>query len=360
LKPTILITFDSLKRATSGLFFFERSLGDELLKQGNERFTIWGYLHPKAIYTFKKLKHGITKILLHKVFFWQKNKFSLVHFTNQYCKLNPNRVNAKKVLTIHDMNPVHEKNRSPRRYNKYINRLGGYIAACDKIVAISNFVANDIKQYYPEAAHKITVIYNGADKLTVPEGHQPAYQPASKFLFTIGSMSAKKNFHVLPALLKNNDYELVVAGKITPYQERIITEAARYNAESRVTFTGLISDADKAWYYKNCAAFVFPSIAEGFGLPVIEAMHFGKPVFLSTRTSLPEVGGNAAWYFDSFEPEVMQEAFEHGMQEYETKSLAADIMAHAAQFSWDKTAAHYLNLYNQLLPQPGNPKNNQI
>ncbi|GAA3977144.1 glycosyltransferase family 4 protein [Mucilaginibacter dorajii] len=349
MKPTILITFDSLKRATSGLFFFERSLGGELLKQGNNRFNIWGYLHPKAIYAFKGLKNGITKLLLHKAFFPAYNKFDLVHFTNQYCKLNPRRVNAKKILTIHDMNPVHEKNRSPRRYKKYIDRLGGYIAACDRIVTISEFVANDVKQYYPEAAEKIRVIYNGADKLIVPQGHQPAYKPARKFLFTIGSISAKKNFHVLPALLEHNDYELIIAGKITAYQERVLEEAAKYNCANRVIFTGLISDADKAWYYENCEAFIFPSIAEGFGLPVIEAMHFGKPVFLSTHTSLPEIGGEAAWYFANFEPKHMQDTFLKGMLEYQAVDLKTAIMTRAAKFDWAKTAGQYLDLYEECL-----------
>lgn len=349
MKPAILITFDSLKRATSGFFFFERSLGEELIRQNNNRFEISGYVHPKSIHTFQKIGGTIFKSLLHKVFFSKYNQFKLVHFTNQYCKLKPYRVKAKKILTIHDMNPVHEKNRSPYRHDKYLRRLGGYIDACDKIVTISHFVANDIIQYYPQAAGKLTVIYNGADKLTVTDDHIPAYRPQKKFLFTIGSLSAKKNFHVLPALLQNNDYELIVAGKITGYQEKIMEQAIKYNCAHRVIIPGLISDEDKAWYYKNCEAFAFPSIAEGFGLPVIEAMHFGKPVFLSKHTSLPEIGGHAAWYFNDFEADTMQEVFAKGMHEYYEKKLAASIMAHAAQFDWEITAKQYLKLYQECL-----------
>lgn len=351
MKPSILITFDSLKHATSGLFFFERSLGDELIKQSHDRFTLYGYVSRKAIHTFKKIHGTILISLLHKIFFPKYNQFHLVHFTNQYCKLNPNRVNAKKVLTIHDMNPVHEKNRSPQRYDKYLRRLGGYIDACDRVVVISNFVANDVIQHYPQAANKLSVIYNGADKLSLPHNHTPAYKPARKFLFTIGSLSAKKNFHVLPALLKNNDYELIIAGKITGYQEKILEVAAKYNCADRVIIPGLISDEDKAWYYKNCEAFLFPSIAEGFGLPVIEAMHFGKPVFLSKHTSLPEVGGDAAWYFDNFEPEAMQATFIKGLEEYAAKTMSAYIMKHAEQFDWKKTAQQYLDLYAECLKQ---------
>ncbi len=127
-------------------------------------------------------------------------------------------------------------------------------------------------------------------------------------------------------------------------------EAAKYNCADRVVFTGLISDDDKAWYYANCEAFLFPSIAEGFGLPVIEAMHFGKPVFLSTHTSLPEIGGDVAWYFDNFEPATMQATFLKGMAEYQADdTLKADIIARASKFDWAKTAEQYLDLYAECL-----------
>ncbi|MBB6130862.1 glycosyltransferase family 4 protein [Mucilaginibacter lappiensis] len=349
MKPTILITFDSLKRATSGMFFFERSLGEEILKENKGRFAIFGYLHKKSIYWFQQLAGTILMSPLHKIFFPAYKQFDLVHFTNQYCKLKPARVKAKKVLTIHDMNPVHEKTRSPARYKKYLNRLGGYIDSCDRIVTISNFVAGDIVKYYPQAASKLTVIYNGADKLVLPQHHEPPYKPARKFIFTIGSLAPKKNFHVLPALLNDNELELIIAGKITDYQLRIMEEASKHNCTSRVKLIGLISDDDKAWYYKNCEAFAFPSIAEGFGLPVIEAMHFGKPVFLSRYTSLPEIGGDAAWYFDSFEPETMRATFAKGLEEYTSNNMEASITQHANQFNWEKTAQQYLDLYTDCL-----------
>ncbi len=129
----------------------------------------------------------------------------------------------------------------------------------------------------------------------------------------------KKNFHVLPALLVGNDHELIISGVETPYKSKIMEEAEKFGVTDRVKITGTISEEDKAWYYKNCTAFVFPSIAEGFGLPVIEAMHFGKPVFLSTHTSLPEIGGDAAFYFPTFEPADMQATFANGMAEFAAK-----------------------------------------
>ena len=348
-EPRVLVTFDSMKYPNSGLFYFGKSLGGALIEQNKGQFMLNYYIHKRAIYRFENKVKLAELSKLHKVYFPFCNRFDLVHFTDQYCRLKPGKVNAKKVLTIHDLNPVHEKTRSARKMARYLKRLGKYISACDRIVAISHFVEKDILKYFPQAQNKITVIYNGADKLNAAEEYKPQYIPPKKFIFTIGQVSAKKNFHVLPALLADNDYQLVIAGIITPYKDKILEEAAKYNCTDRITITGTISDEDKAWYYQNCIAFVFPSLAEGFGLPVIEAMHFGKPVFLSKYTSLPEIGSDKAYYFDSFEPGIMQDAFLKGMQDFEQNNRAPELADYASRFSWDNTARQYLSLYLECL-----------
>lgn len=151
---------------------------------------------------------------------------------------------------------------------------------------------------------------------------------------------------MLPALLVGNDYELVIAGlNDFPYTQKVLTEARKHGVESRVKLAGAITDEEKFWYYKNCLAFVFPSIGEGFGLPVLEAMQFGKPVFLSTATSLPEIGGAAAYYFNDFDPPAMQQVFEKGMNDYNNFQRKEKIIQHAAGFNWTAAAKAYLDLY---------------
>src|SRR5690606_37805666 len=87
-------------------------------------------------------------------------------------------------------------------------------------------------------------------------------------------------------------------------------EISKYITENslqdKVILTGKVSDEAKQYYLENCTAFLFPSIREGFGLPPIEAMKFDKPVFLSNLTSLPEIGGDAAFYWDNFDPYYMK------------------------------------------------------
>jgi glycosyltransferase involved in cell wall biosynthesis len=155
---------------------------------------------------------------------------------------------------------------------------------------------------------------------------------------------------VLPALLAGNDYELVIAGLNNYEYGKEVEEAARlFGVADRVKLIGPASEAEKYWYYKNCEAFLFPSYAEGFGLPVIEAMFHGKPVFISDRTSLPEVGGDAAYYFRSFEPDAMRQVFAAGMADYADRMPVGKIKQQAAKFSWNKTAAEYIDVYKQLL-----------
>ena len=116
----------------------------------------------------------------------------------------------------------------------------------------------------------------------------------------------------------------------------------------KVSVIGAVSEPEKAWYYQNCYAFTFPSLAEGFGLPVTEAMSVGKPVFLSQRTSLPEIGQNAAFYFDDFEAKHMQEVFMSGMQQYRQLNMSGIIKQRSTHFCWEKAAKEYLKVYRSL------------
>jgi len=345
----ILVTLDSMRYPNTGLYYFGKSLGEALFKQNDGQFDLNFFLHPNTTeFDATDVKKDYFK-KYNKFFYINKKKIDLFHFTDQHSRLKPKKVKSgKKIMTIHDINQVHE-NQTEKQLKLYLKKLGERIYPCEKIITISHFAAKDVLTYFPDVADRISVIYNGADKLEILPGHQPLFKPKKPFLFSIGIVAEKKNFHVLPALLAGNNYELIISGILTPYKDIIIANAKKFGVEDRVKLTGPISENDRAWYYENCEAFVFPSIAEGFGLPVIEAMHFGKPVFVSTSTSLPEVAGNAAYYFDSFDPEDMQQVLCDGLQKFVDQNASARVMAHAAQYNWDTTAQQYLQLYQDVL-----------
>ena len=100
---------------------------------------------------------------------------------------------------------------------------------------------------------------------------------------------------------------------------------------------------------KYCTAFLFPSLAEGFGLPVIEAMHFGKTVLLSTIDTLKEVGGSVAHYFSDYEAASMQATLKNAIAIDNELNSRDQIQQHAKQFSWEKAAKLYLQLYQTII-----------
>ncbi len=109
-----------------------------------------------------------------------------------------------------------------------------------------------------------------------------------------------------------------------------------------------LSEKEKSWYYNHCSAFALPSISEGFGLPVTEAMSCGKPLFLSRKTALPEIGGDVSFYFNDFNPDHMNEVFEAGMRNYNSNGLRDRIRERGRNFNWDRAAKQYLEVYRSL------------
>ena len=350
MKPSILITLDSMRYENTGLHTFGHSLGREILRQATGQFDINAYTYPVQDGFLGQGAGYVRHRKYHRWFFPLHRRFDVVHFADQYCRFGPARVRGKTIMTVHDLNQIYEQPAGSRKLERHMQRMRVKIRGADRIVAISNFVAADVARHFPEAAAKISVIYNGTSFSCAPQGHQPRYQPPGAFLFAVGMVCAKKNFHVLVPLLRNNRRTLVISGVVKEeYRQTILTAAAEHGVSDRVVVTGPVSQFDKDWYYANCEAFVFPSLAEGFGLPVIEAMHHGRPVFLSRMTALPEVGGDAAYYFDSFEPDHMEQVLERGLAHFAGARGAERARNRAAQFTWEKAGAAYLALYRACI-----------
>jgi glycosyltransferase involved in cell wall biosynthesis len=135
------------------------------------------------------------------------------------------------------------------------------------------------------------------------------------------------------------------------YAADIMAAAKRADAESRVLLAGAIGEDEKAYLYQNCAAFLMPSRREGFGMPVIEAFHCGKPVFCARQTALPEVGGDCAFYWDDLTPPAMAALVSEKMAspDLNSESEISRRKQRAARFSWDANVRAYLDLYAEVL-----------
>ena len=271
------------------------------------------------------------------------------HTSYQLAKYTGGNKRTKHVLTVHDLNFLYEK-KTMSEIKKEIKRHQKRIDRADHIVTISEFVKRDVIANLDVRGKQVTTIHNGCILSEYPDFDSPKYRPEKPYILALGTIVPKKNFHVLPSILKNNDYELLIAGIVTDYAKKIEEEAKHHNVTDRLKIIGEISDQEKYWYLKNCVAFTFPSLAEGFGFPVLEAMRFGKPVFISNLTSLPEIGGKDAYYFENFDPQYMQNVFDSSMTNYvEDKSKSVLIKEHAYSFNWNSCAKKYYKVYQDLL-----------
>lgn len=281
-----------------------------------------------------------------------KKKYNLWHALNQNITIEPYH-NIPYLLTIHDVNFVHEVS-NDMGHERNI-RFKEKLARSSAITYISHFAKAATHQYFDVPNVPEYVIYNGntITDISIPKNHGPAISPKAPFLFTIGEINHRKNFHTLVEMLRFlPDIQLVIAGKnTTEYAETIRSLIEEYNLKNRIFLTGKITETDKHYYLRHCLAFVFPSLREGFGIPPIEAMSFGKPVFLAKRTSLPEIGGEHAFYWEHFEPKYMADVFQNGMDTYEKNrgTFMKNYKERAAKFDWNTAAKAYLEVYRHIL-----------
>jgi glycosyltransferase involved in cell wall biosynthesis len=295
--------------------------------------------------------HKYTNLSRYKMF-RTRTKHDLWHSVNQNTKVEPANVN-KYLLTVHDVNFVEEVSSDmSHRLNKlFISKLNKASA----ITYISEFAKKQTHQYFKVPNIPEYIIYNGNPISTFQDtsgfvSKVPADKP---FLYSIGDFLERKNFlSVVKMILLLPDYNLILSGNNDkPYGKAIQQFITENNLQDRVFLTGKVDDTAKQYYLANCHAFVFPSIREGFGLPPIEAMAFGKPVFLSDKTSLPEIGGEHSYYWKNFDPEYMKNELENGLSHFYSNQteMESHMKKRAVSFNWKVAAAQYFEVYREIL-----------
>jgi len=272
--------------------------------------------------------------------------FDVWHSLHQF---NPFKapLGARRIVqTILDLNFMHVGN--ARKQRKYLRRMRGLARRSAALITISHFVGGDLRQHLGTVT-PVHVIALAARDLSGSRQQAVDTLPGPRFLLHVSRMAPTKNVMALLDLAEAwPEMGLVLAGARSPYSLEVAGQvASRHLSNVRVLHD--ITDQQKAWLLAHCEAFVFPSLTEGFGLPPLEAMHFGKPVFLSRLTSLPEVGGQAASYFDSFEPGAMRRTIEEGIERHRRHALADAVAAHARTFSWMRCTDQHVALYLNLL-----------
>jgi glycosyltransferase involved in cell wall biosynthesis len=349
----IIFDCERMKYENTGLYHYCLNLGNHVQKiidPNTEELSF--YIPPGMRYAFGEKSKQIFQSPLHKFYMPVLKDYRIWHATYQDSYYLPVRNKAIKViLTIHDLNFIYDSMKPEEKKQKNLRRLQELINRADILVCISEHTKKDVLFYCDVRNKPVHVIYNGTNMLHDPALCNKSYKPRKPFIFSLGTITRKKNVHALLPLINNKrSFELIIAGRPddSDYCNQIIKTAEEMEIVDKVHLLGQITENEKSWYFKNCSAFVFPSTAEGFGLPVAEAMSMGKPLFLSNKTALPEIGGKVAFYFKDFSEDNMQQTFERGMEEYYQSNMQEMIINKGKEFCWDYAAKEYCSIYRSL------------
>jgi glycosyltransferase involved in cell wall biosynthesis len=275
--------------------------------------------------------------------------------------LPPTLSRTRTLLTVHDLSFVRVPEAASPRLKAYLDDVvPRSVSRAHHVLADSQATKDDLVSLYDTSPEKITVLLSGVDsrfkRVDRPEYVRAKYRiSGAPYVLSVGTVQPRKNYGRLIealALLRARGYELnlVIAGG-RGWLEDPIYETIRVNhMEDRVHFIGFADDADLPALYSDAACFAFPSLYEGFGLPVLEAMGCETPVVTSNVSSLPEVAGDAALIVDPYDVDAIASAIVKLADDTTLRShLINKGRERAQQFTWEKSAHHLLQIYADLL-----------
>ncbi len=282
----------------------------------------------------------------------------LVHYP---CNVIGLRERSSAVVTVHDLTFLEE----PAWYRwerAMYNRWGvsRSVRRAARIIAVSEATANALVNRLNVNRDRIDVIYNGVDERFVPVDDETKaavrakYEMPERFFLFVGTLEPRKNLvRVIRAWAKiadEMDYDLVLVGREGWKAEPIFEAARSANQSNRIRFVGFVEHGDLPGLMGTANALVYPSLAEGFGIPVAEAMACGTPVITSNVSSLPEVAGDAALLVDPLDEAAIADALKRLAHD---SALRADLstrgLERAKKFSWRQSAEQTMETYRRAL-----------
>lgn len=316
------------------------------------------YWQPKNDH-FKLIAVPFKKFTLGEQFgYWRflKNRGAdLVHFTMTQ---QPILYASSKVTTVHDLTALRFNNTGSvafwvrQQFYRVVVRSAAKRSRL--VITGADFIRSDIATYCNIDKKKIVVTKEAGDRITAkPE--QVATLMNKKFIMYVGRPQPHKNLERLIRSFKklheiHPELVLALAGKKDGFYDQHEKLSDELGIHDSVVFTDFVSDGQLRWMYEHCAAYIFPSLSEGFGLPGLEAMMHGAPVVSSNATCLPEVYGDAAHYFDPYSINDMTTKISEVLTDTSLRALLIKKgAAQSSKYSWKTTAQETLQAYKQVL-----------
>lgn len=293
----------------------------------------------------------------------------ILHCTSNTAPLNPG---MPLVVTLHDiiyLESISIFKKGGTWYQKFGNMYRRYVVPrvvkkSDKIITVSEFEKNRIREFFgfPKSDDRLVAIYNGVSehfrKIEDQKELQRVkdlYQLPDRFLFFLGNTDPKKNtpgaLKAFSDYLKNtgDDMYLVMLDYEQKELEKILSDIGDRDLIKRIILTGYVINTDLPAIYNLCNVFLYPSLRESFGIPMLEAMRCGAPVITSNTSSMPEVSGDAAYIVDPFKPEEITKGIEEILSNEKLRNeLVEKGLKQSAKFSWSNMAKKVLGLYETV------------
>ncbi len=374
MKPKILVDAVALLSPLTGIgrYTYEISKNLQSSTQINT-FFYYGYVSKEILEdqkTHSRPLKSIKKILAKNTFLKKAARkllkiYSSVNFSSYDLYWQPNfipneNVKAKKIVTtVHDFSFILHRDFHPKERIEYFEKnFFKNIILSDMLITGSNYSKNEILQRLNFDEEKVRVIYHGINHhvFKVKKELSLPFALPEKFILSVGSIEPRKNLRgLLQAYDAMDDaikkeYKLVMVG-FKGWQNKELMQIIHKNQDN-IVYLGFISDDELAKVYNLASLFVFASFYEGFGLPPLEALACGTPVVSSNSSSMPEVCGDAALYFDPCNIEEMQEKIELLLYDKSLqKTLIDKGLQRVKQFTWEKSAKEHLSVFKEVLKQ---------
>jgi glycosyltransferase involved in cell wall biosynthesis len=284
--------------------------------------------------------------------------------------LPPVRGRTPTLLTVHDLSFAHYPETFPPRLVSYLNQVvPRSIARADHILADSVSTQRDLASIWGVPEDKVTVLYSGVNERFQPVRDERELSSVrhkyslgdSPFILAVGTIQPRKNYEMLvraySRIAEMQPHQLVIAGGRGWLFDGLLAEINRLGLADRVRFPGFVDDSDLPALYSAAELFVFPSLYEGFGLPLLEAMACGTPVITSEASSLPEVARYGDDQAAILLPPANETAWANTMETLLTDDRTRDALVEAGfrqanRFRWRYSARQLITLYYDLLARP--------
>lgn len=263
----------------------------------------------------------------------------------------PRFTNIDRVMAIMDVSYLHYPELFRKQdLHKLMHWTAYSVAHAKAIITISEFSKNAIIEAYHVPENKVVVAYPG---FSMGKSIKKASK-SQRYILSVGTIQPRKNYSRLIeafSKLKDKTIELHIVGKKGWLYEEILSAPKRFGVDKRVRFLDFVSDSELPALYQGAEFFALPSLYEGFGLPVLEAMAYGVPVVVSNTSSLPEIAGESGIYVDPSDTTSILSGLEQALKEKGTKEEKARVALGktlAKRFTWDNAAKQVLAVLEHI------------